>query len=75
MQPSPPTQPARGPRIPYDRLWTVHDVSYFLGVPVATLYQWRCTGRGPASRRIGRYLRYRPADVLAWVDDPESGIA
>src|SRR2546429_585931 len=24
-----------------DRLWTVDDVSAFLGVPVSTVYQWR----------------------------------
>ncbi len=51
-----------------DRLWSVEDVSYYLGVPVATLYQWRVLGKGPAVRRVGRYLRYRPADVRAWVD-------
>jgi predicted DNA-binding transcriptional regulator AlpA len=50
-----------------DRLWTVQDVSYYLGIPVATLYQWRCAGRGPQGRRIGRYVRYRPADVKTWV--------
>ena len=25
----------------FERLWTFHDVSAFLGVPVGTLYQWR----------------------------------
>jgi excisionase family DNA binding protein len=56
-----------------DRLWTVDDVSEYLGVPVKTLYQWRHRGQGPAGRRVGRYVRYRPADVRAWVDElPES---
>lgn len=50
-----------------DRLWSVEDVSYYLGVPISTLYQWRCAGRGPRSRRVGRHLRYAPADVRAWV--------
>jgi predicted DNA-binding transcriptional regulator AlpA len=53
--------------MPEDRLWTVNDVSYYLGVPIATLYQWRCLGRGPRAQRVGRYLRYLPADVKAWV--------
>jgi predicted DNA-binding transcriptional regulator AlpA len=57
-----------GVRVPSDRLWSVDEVSYFLGIPVATLYQWKCEGRGPKSRRVGRYLRYRPADVHAWLD-------
>jgi integrase len=33
-----------------DRLWTVHDVSPFLGVPVGTLSQWRYM-------RVGRLVR------------------
>jgi predicted DNA-binding transcriptional regulator AlpA len=55
-----------------DRLWTPEDVSAFLGgVPVATLYQWRYKGVGPKSRRVGRYLRYKPEDVRAWVEKQE----
>ena len=50
----------QAPAVAEDRLWTVADVSYYLGVPVATLYQWRCASRGPRSRRVGRYLRSRP---------------
>lgn len=52
---------------PQDRLWSVDEVSYYLGVPVNTLYLWRSEGRGPASRRVGRHLRYRAEDVKAWV--------
>ena len=51
-----------------DRLWSVEDVSYYLGIPVQTVYSWRSAGRGPAGRRVGKRLRYRPADVRAWVD-------
>lgn len=53
---------------PVDRLWSVREVSYYLGVPVGTLYLWRSEGRGPASRRVGRHLRYRSEDVMAWVE-------
>jgi predicted DNA-binding transcriptional regulator AlpA len=49
-----------------DRLWTVEEVSHFLGVPVATLYRWRYLGTGPKAGRVGRHLRYLPADVLSW---------
>jgi predicted DNA-binding transcriptional regulator AlpA len=49
-----------------DRLWTVEEVSYFLGVPVATLYRWRHLGTGPKAGRLGRHLRYLPADVISW---------
>ncbi|MGV9306910.1 helix-turn-helix transcriptional regulator [Nonomuraea sp. NPDC004354] len=50
-----------------DRLWTSREVAEFLGVPLGTLYQWRTRGLGPPGRRIGKHLRYLPADVLAWV--------
>ncbi len=49
-----------------DRLWTVDDVSTFLGVPVGTLYQWRHRRLGPPAAKVGRHLRYDPADVRAW---------
>ena len=48
-----------------DRLWTAQDVPEFLGVPVATLYQWRHYGTGPKAYRVGRYLRYVETDVRA----------
>ena len=50
-----------------DRLWSVTEASFYLGVPVNTLYMWRSEGIGPASRRVGRHLRYRREDVDAWV--------
>ncbi len=50
-----------------DRLWTIHDVSRFLGVPVGTLYQWRYQGVGPAAYRLGKHLRYDPAAVHRWL--------
>lgn len=52
-----------------ERLWTVHDVSAFLAVPVGTLYQWRHRGEGPPFIRLGKHLRSDPACVRAWVSD------
>lgn len=57
-----------------DRLWSVDEVSAYLGVPVQTLYWWRSRGSGPPSRRVGKWIRYRPADVRAWVDSLPTGI-
>ncbi|WP_432847314.1 helix-turn-helix domain-containing protein [Amycolatopsis sp. CA-161197] len=51
-----------------DRLWTVEDVSDYLGVPVKTLYQWKWRGEGPPVKKIGRHLRDDPAKLRAWVD-------
>jgi excisionase family DNA binding protein len=50
------------------RLLWADEVAALLGVPVKTLYQWRYKGVGPAGVRVGRHLRYRAADVEAWVD-------
>jgi predicted DNA-binding transcriptional regulator AlpA len=52
---------------PTDRLWSINDVSAFLGIPVGTLYQWRYRRIGPRASRVGRHLRYDPAEVRAWV--------
>ena len=49
-------------------LMTPLDVSRYLGVPPGTLANWRYLGRGPAFLRVGRHVRYRDADVTAWVD-------
>jgi excisionase family DNA binding protein len=50
-----------------DRLWSVQEVSAYLGVPVHSIYTLRSAGTGPAGRLIGRRLRFRPQDVRDWV--------
>ncbi|WP_435589785.1 helix-turn-helix transcriptional regulator [Micromonospora aurantiaca (nom. illeg.)] len=50
-------------------LATAEQVADYLGVPVATLYQWRYRNLGPRASKVGRHLRYRWADVESWVDD------
>ena len=49
------------------KLLSIQDLADYLGVPVNTLYQWRTKGYGPIGRRIGKYVRYRAADVEAWI--------
>lgn len=49
--------------------------SYFLGVPVGTLYYWRCRGEGPQACKLGRHLRYRAEDVRAWVASQTGRVA
>ena len=56
-------------------LWTVQDVSAFLGVPVSTLHQWRYLGTGPAAFRVGKHLRYDPDVVRRWLVDDCTGAA
>ncbi|MEU0152951.1 helix-turn-helix domain-containing protein [Micromonospora fulviviridis] len=50
------------------QLWTVDDVSAYLGVPVQTLYTWRKRRIGPPAGRVGRHLRYDPDAVRAWFE-------
>ncbi len=51
-----------------DNLMTVQDVAAYLGVPVATVYQWNSRSLGPRRYRLGKHVRYRRADVDAWID-------
>ena len=57
------------------RLWTVEDVAEFLGIPVRTLYDWRGRGYGPPAKKVGRYLRYDPAEVQRWFDSLGDDVA
>lgn len=50
-----------------DRLLTPAEVASHLGIKVQTLYAWRVRGNvGPRAIRVGKYLRYVQADLLAW---------
>jgi predicted DNA-binding transcriptional regulator AlpA len=58
--------------LPIPKLWSISDVSEYLGVPVATLYQWRHQGYGPIGKRVGRYVRYDPNEVRKWFETLDS---
>ena len=45
-------------------LWTIEDLSAFLGVPVATIYKWRSMGTAPSAYKVGKHLRWDPKDVV-----------
>lgn len=49
-----------------DRLIDVDELAESLGVKKQTLYRWRLDGRGPRAIRVGKFLRYRLSDVIAW---------
>ncbi|MEV0570583.1 helix-turn-helix domain-containing protein [Dactylosporangium sp. NPDC050588] len=50
----------------HEATWTVDEVAAYLRVPVETLYTWRKRHYGPPAAKIGKHLRYDPADVRAW---------
>ena len=50
-----------------ERLMSPTDLAAYLGVPLQTVYGWRCRGGGPRGHRIGKHVRYRQADVEEWL--------
>lgn len=44
------------------------NVARLLREPIATLANWRSGRTGPAFLKVGRHVRYRRADVEAWID-------
>ncbi|MFC8824944.1 helix-turn-helix transcriptional regulator [Streptomyces sp. NPDC057137] len=57
-----------------ERLYSPTALAEYLDVPVKTVYRWNHTGTGPKAHRVGRHVRYRPADVEAWLSR-QSGAA
>lgn len=46
-----------------------------LGVSRSTLQSWRYSGRGPRYVKIGRFIRYRNADIEAYLRAQTRGTA
>lgn len=46
----------------------VPTLAAYLGVPVATVYDWRTRRLGPPAYRFGKRLMFAVDDVRAWVD-------
>ncbi|WP_198357245.1 helix-turn-helix transcriptional regulator [Streptomyces fildesensis] len=63
-----PVSPRIAPGQDRRSLATPLEVSTYLGIPVATLYQWRHRGTGPKVHKVGRHLRYRWQEVEVWLD-------
>jgi excisionase family DNA binding protein len=51
---------------------TVDEVAELLTVSPATVRYWRQFRTGPRSFKLGGSVRYRRADVLAWLEDQEA---
>lgn len=57
-----------------ERLLTMQDVADRYGVPLATVRKWRSTGYGPKGFPVGKYVRYRLENCLAFEEaqlDPD----
>lgn len=49
-----------------DRHMSPQELAEREGVPLQTVYGWNKQRTGPQFIRVGRHVRYRLADVLAW---------
>ena len=54
------------------RLWSLKETAAYLDLPVATMYQLNYKGTGPRFYTVGRYCRYKPEDVIAWLGERSS---
>lgn len=57
-----------------DVLLSPKELADYLGVPLATVYRWRSESTGPRGLKVGKHVRYRQADVAAWLEtrtDPQ----
>jgi excisionase family DNA binding protein len=50
-------------------LWDTDDLAVFLKLPAKTIREWRHKGTGPRYARLGKHVRYRQSDVMAWLNE------
>lgn len=50
------------------RLWSTQETANFLGIAISTLYQLTYKGTGPRCYKVGKYRRFKPLEVLAWLN-------
>lgn len=51
-----------------DGLLTNSEVAAIFRIDAGVLRRWRVEGTGPSFVKVGRLIRYRPADVTAWLE-------
>ncbi len=73
--PSTDTIPTSRPRPLPARYLEPEEVADLFQVPLETVYQWRRKRTGPPGFRVGRHLRYDPAEVAQWVADQAREVA
>jgi excisionase family DNA binding protein len=45
---------------------SIKDLAEREQVPESTVYRWNSDGTSPRYIRVGRFVRYRLSDVIAW---------
>ena len=49
-------------------LLSVKELAAYLGVPVATVYDWRTNGLGPVGHRFGKHVKFAVSNVRCWIE-------
>jgi excisionase family DNA binding protein len=44
------------------------EIADYLGVPLATVYNWKYRGNGPKLIKVGRHLRARWSDIESYLE-------
>jgi predicted DNA-binding transcriptional regulator AlpA len=56
-----------------ETLLNEHQVARVTGLSVASVRRWRLLRQGPRHLKIGSAVRYRPADISAWLESRPTG--
>ena len=51
------------------RLMTQRDLAHYLGKSTAWCERARWAGEGPRFIKLGRHVRYKVEDVMAWIEE------
>jgi len=62
-----PPEQAESALLERDGLIDSDELATYLGFSVATLDTWASRGGGPDFHKVGKFRKYRPADVKAWL--------
>lgn len=54
--------------VPLPQFLDEHQVADLLCQSVRTIQKWRVSGAGPGFYKLGRSVRYRRAEVIAWAE-------
>jgi len=62
-----PPEQAESALLERDGLIDSDELATYLGFSVATLDTWASRGGGPDFHKVGKFRKYRPADVKEWL--------
>lgn len=69
----PPSQVPVSAFVTLPRLMSQKDLAAYLGKSTAWCERARWAGEGPRFIKLGRHVRYKVDDVLAWLEECQAG--